>query len=293
MTGEFYKKFLSYCTNLKRLTVKGFTGPNPLIGTGNDWLLRAYPKLQHLELTSMGFQYKINELEKFFRLNPNIRSFAIDSDCLWINVNSIMMTELKLDKLSIDSENGEPNTFYQLLNKLQAMDFYKKLHFYALHIDEESINPITSMIALEKLYTQLLDEDVVFPALTNLKEICIGLTAKVNDMDTLAKGLINLQRISFLMANIKQILSFIRHSVKLTKIKVKSMRKGKDFNANVLDLWTWNTEREKLTGARKIIIYVEEDIYLATKWTLKNVNYNMIELRRIESHESNHDFGNL
>lgn len=293
MNGEFYGNFLSKCPKLKRLTVKGFYGPGPLIGTANDWLLREYSQLEHLELTSMRVDYKIDELETFFHRNPHIRSFAIDSDSLWNNRNLIMTAHVKLDRLAIDSENVESDYFYRLLNELHAIGVYKKLQFYLLNIDERTINPIASFAAMDKLYSQLLDEDVVFPSLANLKELCIGCTMNITDMNALAKALVNLEQIQFLVANSNQIVPFVRHSTKLTKIKVKSLEEKTNREGNVLDLTAWNKQRAKLAGARKIVIYVEEDVYLATKWTLKDVDRSLIQLKRTESHESNHDFGNL
>lgn len=46
-----------------------------------------------------------------------------------------------------------------------------------------------------------------------------------------------------------------------------------------------NREREQLLGARKLIIYVPEDIFLATKWSTNNgdINLSLVELRRIDS----------
>ena len=293
MNGEFYENFLSKCSKLKRLTVKGFYGPGPLIGTANDWLLREYSQLEHLELTSMRVDYEINELETFFHRNPHIRSFAIDSDCLWNNRNLIMTAQVNLDRLAIDSENFETDYFYQLLNELHAIGVYKKLQFYLLNIDERSINPIASLTAMDKLYSQLLDEDVAFPYLTNLKELCIGCTINITDMNALAKSLVNLEQIQFLVAHSNQIVPFVRHSTKLTKIKVKSLKEETSRDGNVLDLTAWNKERGKLVGARKIVVYVEEDVYLATKWTLNDIDRSLIQLKRTESHDSNHDFGNL
>ncbi|XP_055303149.1 uncharacterized protein LOC129568846 isoform X1 [Sitodiplosis mosellana] len=60
----------------------------------------------------------------------------------------------------------------------------------------------------------------------------------------------------------------------------------------VLDLVAINKERAKLSGARKITIYVRDDIFLATKWTVRHgdINLSLIEMKRTDSLEWNHHF---
>lgn len=74
---------------------------------------------------------------------------------------------------------------------------------------------------------------------------------------------------------------FIRNSPKLKQIRIKDAKV--DFK-NV-DLWALNEEREKILGAQKISIYVNEVVYLATKWTMKTIDFSLIELRRFDSYE--------
>lgn len=49
-----------------------------------------------------------------------------------------------------------------------------------------------------------------------------------------------------------------------------------------LDLGRLNNAREKLDRAQKVIIYVPDYVFLATKWSIKNGNLNLskVELRR-------------
>lgn len=42
--------------------------------------------------------------------------------------------------------------------------------------------------------------------------------------------------------------------------------------------------RGKLFGAKKIMLYVKEDIYLATKWAYKMTDFGLIEIMRTSSH---------
>lgn len=68
----------------------------------------------------------------------------------------------------------------------------------------------------------------------------------------------------------------------MNEIRVKTFR-GVDYR-NGLDLSVLNEERRKLIGAKKISIYVHDDMYLATKWT-RPIHLDLIELRRYDSLE--------
>lgn len=50
-----------------------------------------------------------------------------------------------------------------------------------------------------------------------------------------------------------------------------------------------NTEREKLDGAQKVMIYVPDTVFLLTKWATRNgtTNFSLIEMKRTESYEWN------
>lgn len=52
-----------------------------------------------------------------------------------------------------------------------------------------------------------------------------------------------------------------------------------------LDIAALNNERKKMNGARKVIIYILEDVYLRTKWAMMDINHNWIEIKRTISRE--------
>lgn len=78
----------------------------------------------------------------------------------------------------------------------------------------------------------------------------------------------------------------------INKTRVNRLHHGKFFeeSENILDLRGLNKEREKLTFAKKILIYVKEDIFLATKWALTQTEFNLIEMKRIDSYDWNMAF---
>lgn len=52
-----------------------------------------------------------------------------------------------------------------------------------------------------------------------------------------------------------------------------------------IDLQQLNKVRDKMLEARKVTIYVEEDIFLASKWAVKDTDLDLIRLMRKESYE--------
>lgn len=69
--------------------------------------------------------------------------------------------------------------------------------------------------------------------------------------------------------------------------KFKSFSDGK-----ILNLIALNKERAKLQNARKMTIYVRDDVFLTTKWAMKHgdINLRFIEMKRSDSYEWNHHY---
>lgn len=66
-------------------------------------------------------------------------------------------------------------------------------------------------------------------------------------------------------------------------MEIKRLLDGAYLRNCILDVAALNEERKKLEGARKVTIYVIEDIYLRTKWSTHSINLNLVEIRRFES----------
>lgn len=102
-----------------------------------------------------------------------------------------------------------------------------------------------------------------------------------------------LKRIEFNCASSNDILPFICHATKVNKIQVTFLTNGSHFDEcnEILDLVALNKERDKLVGACKVMIYVMENVYLATKWAIKQTDFRMIEMKRISSYHWKRVFG--
>lgn len=300
INGEFYDTILKFCTNLKSLriefvalgNVRDHVRPEVMMGTDNNWLRQKYPKLEHLELAHKA-SIEMDELKVFFAQNPNVRSLAMNDVLLRANGHLFLTTNIKLDRLAVQCYlfycDNHLQLLFSLLNELHAHGFYQRLHLYT---GPTYTGLIASLKGLEKLFLQSYRIDHALPPLVGLKEL--GLNANKHKFDrasleTIANTLVALERLSVYYVNsVNDVLPFIQRSTKLRTIRIRTSVHG---NTNeIMNLPRWNEEREKLAGAFKVTIYVDEDIYLATKWATNKTNYDFVEIKRLTSYEWHNDF---
>lgn len=287
---EFYVNFLQFCPNVKKLCIHG-DGRSFFVGADNSWLRRAYPTLEHLELTVRHFSdEKIPELQTFFDQNSHIKSFATNAETILVNRNAFVNTKLKLDVLSIQfsevrSRSFDNNTFISirnLLNELHEHGAFKQLHVYftfcKLFHHQQDINHMTAFNGLTKLSINA-KESIALPSLMHLKQLCINQGFWFENLSTAAVELANLEFIK--CARVNDIMPFIRNSPKLKAIVVTLLDEN---DAKTLNIEELNKERSKLSNARKVTIYVEDEVYLKAKWSKNGTDRKFIEIKRIVSH---------
>lgn len=296
MRHDFYAFFLKLCPNLRILSVSRSSFDRDrggIIGSDNEWLLQTYPKLELLELNDL-YELKMNELNIFFANNPNVRTFSTDVKSLMRNRNSLLQSSAQLDTLAIeyhhpynlDSELDPihiAEVVYNLLLELQRHQFFKHLHLYITFLDHHNL--LQKLYALDSL--QMLAGYVtrIERPMLSIRELAINKGLNITDMHTFPAKLPNLERIYFSDVTSDQILPFVSSSPKLTQMKIDSLLDGIHLVNGVLDLRALNNARGKLTKVRKLTIFVNERIYLATKWMLLDLNFKLIELKRGESFE--------
>lgn len=277
--GDFYDCFLKFCRNLKRIYIQDDLG-YILDENRNPWLLEEYPQLEHLQLIPR-YSFKINELNSFFERNPQLESFSTSSRCLWENRHELIKSNVKLDKLEIQILDNyhrhliNMQSICNLLNEFFLNGFYRRLHLYVKRVDKQCSEHVISLHALEMLSIRQFSESFSLSHLSNLKELEIMNGANSKDLATLASNLTNLERLSLSnTVTVNDILPFIRCSAKLYRIQA-------NFGERFLNLYKLNDERKK-AAARKIIIYVSDNVFLATKWTTMYgvINFDFIEMRR-------------
>ncbi|XP_055306451.1 uncharacterized protein LOC129570762 [Sitodiplosis mosellana] len=280
IVGDYYDKFLKFCGNLKFIYVQDDVG-DIVKERKNPWLQREYPSLETFQLTARN-SFKVNDLNSFFERNPSIRTFLTTSGVLWRHCPELLRSNAKLDTLEIYDGHQvlsiTMQTFCNLLNQLHERGFYKRLRLNVTGPNQECGEQFASLQALESISIMHFSERCGLSRLINLKELTIYDGFNPFDMEILAKNLVNLTRISLNKAKLDDILPFIQLSGKLNKIHAS-------FTENILDLQRLNEERMKLVGGRKVVIYVPDDVFLATKWCTKNGDTNLkyIEMKRSTS----------
>lgn len=287
--GEFYMSYLQFCPSLQHLSVLSmvnYFNNDAIIGTNNEWLLRSYPALEHLEMHLYGMD-NIPELGEFFKQNPNLQTLLVSENVFLANIHAMLNAKIKLQVLIVTIYKGDEETIFRYLSQLHDQGFYQRLHprmFYTF--DQQRIDKVCSL-NVEKLYFSYSMESakVNLDSLTNLKELYLTSYEKEFDpfpidSESTAKSLVNLERIYIYFTSGKMIEPFIRHSKKLKAIKIFWLKRKK-----IIDVCSLNKERELLLGARKVTIYLSHKNYLATKWRSKTIDTKMIEVKRAESYE--------
>lgn len=283
-----FKQMAVSCSKLKSLNVQYCGNEN---GSYNTLFSINFPMLERLRFRSLenNTNLRIDELKMFLENHVNIKQFDVDWYFLWENRNSLIQTSIRLDLLSVCFDVSKilmPSD--QLVNFLKTFyvrGFYKTLQIQFLrnpkNVDYEYLNNMFLSLApaLEKL---LIPDDsfINFSPLINLKQLHIGakFPTFVN-IESLAKSMIKLERLLFTYIKIDKILPFIRHSKNLKTIKFHNL------SEYILDTFALNQERKKFGNIRPVTIYMRNDIYLRTKWKSRNLNLNLIQIKRLDSNE--------
>ncbi|XP_055309868.1 uncharacterized protein LOC129573403 [Sitodiplosis mosellana] len=291
-----YEGFLKYCHKLKRLKIRNIQF-NTFLNKDKDWLLRKFPTLEHLDFTKCS-SIKRSELEVLFKQNPNIRTFELDMDQFWENKMVFLEACIMWNDLIIhfqDAKNPMTSTIYSLLNTFFNRGHFKRLHLrYSEVLKQPFIDQIASLYAVDTIHMKE-EAGSWLPSLINLREL-YTFCGKLN-MEKTVSNLANLEKVVFWEANVEDVLAIVRNSMRIREIKIRTLNEkgrfspnfnGKNFfNQNQLNLTALNEERKKILGARKVSIFVNEDIFIATKWTTGETVHSLIELKRVMMHEWN------
>lgn len=303
VTRKFYKQFPKLCKNLRRLYIEDFECRRDALRQvpGFEWLLWTYPKLDHFHWIKTKNWQRTNEFKLFFERNPQVRSFAIDANSLWANRS--LLSKIKLDDLTIElgrvynSDEHEPRNvqhIYDLLKEFHEKGVYKRLLFNLKCFSQRTLDEMPPLDALKSLCFCIHNvgrEDVTLPNWMNLTELKVSFYCHLANCESLARQLVNLRRIYLYYVKLSDLMQFVRYSVHLTKVKVKCFEDfDNDSDSNILDVAALNKEREKLNGAKRMVIHIEEEIYLPTKWSLNGKEYSLIEIRRVSADEWGHQF---
>lgn len=277
-----FSHVIALCTKLGRLEIDKCV-------FDKNWLVQKCPTLNCLKFIQDEVK-RVDGLVTFLRLNPNIRKLITSVDVLRTNRDSFK-NYVGLDELVVKFGLCSISEFRSrccLLRELHAHGFYHRLRLNSVYVFElEMFDQLTQLNGLVKLELEIHVLGAL-SALTNLQEIIFNYSYFMPDSENGAINLMNLERLYFGFVHLNGIVPFIRRSISLRIIMVLLLEGCSMHNrANVVDLVRLNRERGRLANARKITFYVHETVYLATKWALKETDFDFIRLKRIDSSEWN------
>lgn len=273
---QFYADFLKLCPNLKKLCYKH------CVPMESDWMCHEYPKIEHISLSRLNHTSS-EHLKIFLKKNPHLQRFDTCQENLLEHRGIFINSNLKLDVLQIFLSNNTSawGDTFSLVNRLYDDQFYKRLECIIHH--QEVIDQIGTLCGLEKLIISF-QVPIVWPKIiTSLKKLiyCYG-DRNIDALEAMTVSFPNLQKVHLAeISTIDQLLPFIR---RLPKLKELSVSQCHPIGFEI-DILTLNEERKKLAGTCKVIIYLSEDAYLATKMAPKNlyIKHELIDIKRIYS----------
>ncbi|XP_031632862.1 uncharacterized protein LOC116346793 [Contarinia nasturtii] len=290
------------------------------------WLLQNYPGLEYLYLMNDLNDYpELNRFNGFFDRHPNIRTLSTDYRFICENRTELLNSCATIDtlKLKVAIDKSHLNLHWDAIEKLYARGFFKRLHLSVKGVNQGLIDKIATWQFVEKLTISYLRnlksiKWCPLPSITELVTVgsrsvspfLLHIESKFSTKFEIFPNIFeNIERLYLEYVTTKDILPFIRQSRKLNKMKLHLIRNpnlqqnapAPKFGRNnrvkvenrpkpiVLNLQQLNNERKQLAGARKVIIYVNDYIFLATKWATHNgdTDLSLIEVRRTESYEWN------
>lgn len=217
----------------------------------------------------------------------------------------MLNSKIRLHTLAVQINYNEFDdfvSFCDLLRQLDGRGFYQRLHlqFYTQRSNQEFIDQLASLDKLTKLHIDVRTE-VKLAAFYNLQELFVDASDQIGDYEEMAVNLANLEQIRFRYSNFKHVSILMSRTNKLKRIIVdtfldetRTIREWIEVQPEIIqlrkrnlciDLRVLNAEREKLDTGRKITVYVEEEIYLATKWSNLGTDLSLVRLVRKEAFE--------
>lgn len=182
------------------------------------------------------------------------------------------------------------NNVCRVINKLYEQGFYKRIHMYIKLIYEDDTEWAVSVRGLEKLYLAWYCLPMNLALMPEIKELGFFRDGYSDNYEEIAKNLVNLERIYFKRAHRNVITPFLKFATKLKKIKIDHLVDTTHLKNDVINLVALNKERSSLNGANRVTIYVEEHIFLKTKFALNKTALSLISLKRAETIEWTHQF---
>lgn len=236
---------------------------------------------------------RIPELQIFFNQNPSVKVFSTTASILQSNLTWMLTSNLKFERLiilDVDCFEFDMDQLCEMLEEIFACGFYKTIHFYAINVyRQQQIDRIATLTALEKLHLQFHGEDANYLIPSNhqdsLKELSVCWAVYISNLNPLDRNVYpkNIERFCFESVSSDSILRFIRHAPNVKQIKIDVIEDENRFLDTITNLSALNNKRRQLIDAKKITIYMRENLFLAIKLATITTDLEFIEIQRLET----------
>lgn len=290
--GEFYDIVLKYCKNMKHLLIKHKLTECMVYGVTNQWQLQKYATLEHLCWD--GFKLPDN-LEIFFRQNPNVRSlqtgnFIFSETLVLLLETGISLNDLYLELTNFLIPDDLLDQYVSSLNTLYERKQFKNLMMRFTTLSALDNPQWARLQYLNGICCEIPDQESTEAIESlHLKLLILGnkrTLISLSKAESLSKKLSNLEELYLRINSIDQIAPFICNSVKLHEIYVYKVDKALE----TIQVSSLDEQRMHLQGACKVKVYLPDHAYVQMKWTSKQMHGKLIEIKRTESHAPKHPF---
>lgn len=293
---DVHDTFLSRCGNLKRLAVRDTNSNGSprrfFVGTSDEWLTKKYSSLEYFEVNS---KRKVDQVIKFLEKNPSIATFATTYEFFMANLDAISTSKIRLNTLAILHEEtprdvSKYQTFVKGLPDLRNQGLFKELHAYFQRTKLNHSYPSRLLPHVTVLHITLQTENFALAQMVYLKQLYLFGVSRITDLETAIDKLTRLNYIYFACESFDNIIPFIHRLRHLRKIRIDNIVAGPYFNdkTNVLDVPALNAQRRRLKV--DLTIYVDEDVFTATKSAVDVFSSKYIILKRTQSENELQDF---
>lgn len=288
--GDLHDFILQFMPNMKSLTLwKNFTEPE----NKTDWMNKTYPNLEHFAWHLESKEVPIARIKHFLDINPNIRSFSLQSKSPK-TLNQLILQSIRVNELFFEVDRVEcdvstvlddlriffkqqPNSRLHLkcgdairkqlnFDKLANLGPYiEGLYFEKGVIDAKLAKQLVTFENLKVLQVELgIRNAKQLAAIPNLEEIFVYWGVNKQNFTSYSSSLLEY---ASQLPNLKKI--YLRNNtIPFEKFNFKGLQRA----------------RRKLPGAQKLQIYFKTDETSHTgKLNKIDRNYGMIEVVRVET----------
>lgn len=278
---QHFDNILKHCSSIKSLSLHGPKWPPP----------QTCETLESLEVFDKD-NGSMDDLREFLGQNLQIKQL-ITSIRLSQFSKLIENFPMKLDELGFAiNKNGKlsPSITAQL-NRLHQVGAFKRLKlicdegydFYSSRNEILQLHGLTSVKIIKSGFpgdyrSGMQYVITVLSKMTNLTELhLVHYGISLDQADILANHLKNLREIHFEREPIHKVIQFVLNAPEL-----KTVRVGKSYLRNKINIQELNKERSQLMNAQKVTIFLPENALLRLKHTSTELDHEFLEVKRIE-----------